>query len=118
LPTDAGAEPEPKRDLRDRPLVRVAMIVGILLIAVVAAKTCASRDTEVTSEEATEIAREVVDFEPDQVMVRFIPQGAQSRPFWAVSLSTVAADGGLENVTVVVVNAETGEIDEIRREDE
>jgi hypothetical protein len=92
------------------------MLVGILLIAVVAAKTCASRDTEVSSEEATEIAREAIDFEPDQVMVRFIPQGVQSRPNWAVSLSTMAADGSLENVTVVVVNAETGDIEEIRRE--
>jgi hypothetical protein len=92
------------------------MLVGVLVIAVVAAKTCASRDTEVSSDEAREIAREAVDFEPDQIMVRFVPQGAQSRPYWAVSLSTVAADGNLENVTVVVVNAETGEIDEIRRE--
>jgi hypothetical protein len=92
------------------------MLVGILLVAVVAAKTCASRDTEVSSDEAAEIAREAVDFEPDQVMVRFVPQGAQSRPYWAVSLSTIAADGGLENVTVVVVNAETGDVEEIRRE--
>lgn len=92
------------------------MLVGVLLIAVVAAKTCASRDTEVSSDEATEIAREVIDFEPDQVMVRFIPKGAQSRPYWAVSFSTVAADGTLDDVTVVVVSAETGEIDEIRRE--
>jgi hypothetical protein len=92
------------------------MLVGILLIAVFAAKTCASRDTDVSSDEAREIAREAVDFEPDRVMVRFLPQGARSRPYWAVSLSTEAADGTLENVTVVVVDAETGDIDEIRRE--
>jgi len=92
------------------------MIVGVLLIAVVAAKTCASRDTEVSSDQAEEIAREAVDFEPNQVMVRFLPQGADSRPYWAVSLSIKAADGTLENVTVVVVNAETGGIEEIRRE--
>jgi len=92
------------------------MLVGVLLIAVFAAKTCASRDTEISSDEATEIAREAIDFEPDQVMVRFIPKGAQSRPYWAVSFSTVAADGTLDDVTVVVVNAQTGEIDEIRRE--
>ena len=116
MPTDAGAEPEPKRDPRDRPLVRVAMVVGVLLIAVFAAKTCASRDLEVSDDEATEIAREAVDFEPNQVMVRFLPQGADSRPFWAVSLSIKAADGTLENVTVVVVNAQTGDIEEIRRE--
>ena len=92
------------------------MLVGVLLIAVFAAKTCASRDTEVSSEEATEIAREAISFEPDQVMVRFVPRGVQSRPYWAVSLSTVAPDGTLDRVTVVVVNAETGRIEEIRRE--
>lgn len=96
----------------------MALLLGVLLIAAFAAKTCASRDTEIDSDEATEIAREAVDYEPEQVMVRFVPRGAQSRPYWAVSLSTVAADGTLEDVTVVVVNAESGEIEEIRREDE
>ena len=92
------------------------MVLGVLLIAVFAAKTCASRDTEVDKERATEIAREAVDYEPDQVMVRFIPRGAQSRPYWAVSLSTVNADGSLDEVTVVVVNARSGEIEEITRQ--
>ena len=50
-------------------------------------------------------------------MVRFVPKGAKSLPFWAVSFSTVAADGTLDDVTVVVVNAQTGQIDEIRHDD-
>ena len=108
MPTDAGAEPEPKRDLRDRPLVRVAMLLGVLLIAAFAAKTCASRDTEIDSDEATEIAREAVDYEPEQVMVRFVPRGAQSRPYWAVSLSTTNAAGIRVDCATVLVDGNTG----------
>jgi hypothetical protein len=36
------------------------------------------------------------------------------RSFWAVSLQTVDATGEIDRVTVVVVDAQTGEIDQIR----
>jgi hypothetical protein len=38
----------------------------------------------------------------------------QSRPSWAVSLSTENPQGELERVTVVVVDGITGEIQEVR----
>jgi hypothetical protein len=92
------------------------MLVAVLVLAVVAAKSCASRDTEVSSDEAVEIAREEIDYAPDRVMVRFTPRGVNSRPYWAVSLSTVDAAGNLELVTVVLVNARTGDVEQINRE--
>ena len=92
------------------------MLVVVLAVAFVASKSCASRDTEVESEEAVEIAREQVDFEPDRVMVRFTPRGIDSTPHWAVSLSVEDDAGNLEQVTVVVVDARNGEIVEIDRE--
>lgn len=94
----------------------MAILLLVLLVAFLATKSCASRDLEVSKDEAVEIARREIDFRPDRVGVRFIPRGVQSRPFWAVSLSRRDADGNLDRVTVVVVNAETGEIAEIRRE--
>ena len=69
-----------------------------------------------SKEEAAEIAREAVDFEPERVMTRFLPRGIRSRPAWAVSLSLVGAGGRLENITVVVVDAELGEIVEVRKQ--
>jgi hypothetical protein len=69
----------------------------------------------VTQEDAIAIAREEVDFEPERVSVRFLPRGIPQEPAWAVSLSLVGAQGDLERVTVVVVDAETGEIEEVRR---
>ena len=110
--TDAGSERG--RSLRDRPLFRVAVLALVLLLAFLASRSCASRDTEVSQEEAVEIARDQIDYEPDRVGVRFLPRGIQSRPSWAVSLSTVNAQGDLTRVTVVVVDGETGEILEVR----
>ena len=110
--TDAGSERG--RSLRDRPLFRVAALALVLLLAFVASRSCASRDTEISQEEAVEIARDQIDYEPDRVGVRFLPQGFQSRPSWAVSLSTENAQGELTRVTVVVVDGETGEILEVR----
>ena len=112
MPTGAGL----RRDLRDSALGRALLLLAILAVAFVAARGCASRDTEVSKEEAVEIAREEVDYEPERVMTRFVPRGARSRPNWAVSLSTVGAGGRLENVTVVVVDARDGEVVEIRKQ--
>jgi hypothetical protein len=110
-PTDTGSA----RGLRDRPLGKVALLLAVLLLAFLASRSCASRDKEVSQDEAVEIAREEVDFEPDRVGVRFVPRGIPSQPFWAVSLSTEDTEGRLERVTVVVVDARTGEIEEIRQ---
>jgi hypothetical protein len=101
------------RGLRDRPLGKAAILLAVLLAAFVATKSCASRDTNVSKEKAAEIAREQVDFKPDRVMTRFVPRGVQSRPTWAVSFSKLDATGNYERITVVVVDAVTGDIIEI-----
>jgi hypothetical protein len=88
----------------------------VLVAAVLVAKSCGSRDTEVTQDEAIEIARDEIDFEPDQTMTRFLPRGFQSRPTWAVSFSTTRRDGSLDQVVVVVVDAREGDVVEVRRQ--
>ena len=110
--TDAGSERG--RSLRDRPLFRVAALLLVLLAAFLVSRSCGSRETEISQEEAIEIARDQIDYEPDRVGVRFLPQGFQSRPSWAVSLSTVNDQDELTRVTVVVVDGQTGEILEVR----
>ncbi len=116
MPTDAGTEPEPSRPFRDRPLGRVLVLLVVLGIAFVAAKSCASRDTDIGTEEAIVIAQREIDFEPERTMVRFTPRGIDSRPFWAVSFSLLDAAGNPDRITVVLVSAETGEVVEIRRQ--
>ncbi len=118
MPTDAvGSKPEPSRPFRDRPLGRIVVILVVLAVAFIALKTCASRDSDISQEEAVEIAEQEIDFEPDRTMVRFTPRGIESRPFWAVSFSLLDANAQPERITVVLVNATTGEVEEIRRQD-
>ena len=50
--------------------------------------------------------------------MRLVRRGVpNSRPYWAVSLATVDDAGKLERVTVVVVDAHTREIAEVRTGD-
>jgi hypothetical protein len=84
------------------------MLAAVLVIALLATKTCASRDTDIDQDEAVEIAREEVDFEPEKVLVRFVQRGLDARPYWAVSLSTENAAGIRQDCATVLVDGETG----------
>lgn len=97
------------RDLRDRPLFRIAAIVVVLLAAFLATKSCARHGDEISQDEAIAIAREQIDFVPDKVQIRYLPQGIPPVYFWAVSLYTVKDDRPAR-VQVVLVNARTGEV--------
>ena len=103
------------RTLRDRPLGRVAILALVLVAALLVARSCGKTETKVSQDEAIAIAKNAVDFEPNNVIIRFLKQGLQSKPFWAVSLSIKHPDGTLDPVVVVVVDATTGEVTEIRR---
>jgi hypothetical protein len=93
--------------LRDRPLGRLALLLGVLLLAFVALQTCASREGEIDFKEAEEIAREEVDFEPEEVHVGPVPRGTEL--FWGVSLWTENAAGIREECATVLVDMDTGE---------
>jgi hypothetical protein len=90
-------------------------VLAVLVAAFLVSKSCGAVGDEISQEQAVTIAREEIDYEPVRVMVRLLKRGLKSRPYWAVSLATVADTGALERVTVVVVDAKTGEVSEIRR---
>ena len=96
------------RDLRDRPLFRIAALVVVLLAAFLATKSCARQQNEISQDEAIAIAKEQTDFVPDKVQIRYLPQGIPPVYFWAVSLYTLKNDRPAR-VQVVLVNAKTGE---------
>jgi hypothetical protein len=85
------------------------MLGVVFLLAFLALKTCASHDEEVSYQEAEQIARDEVDFEPDKVLVRGVQRGLDAHLFWAVSLSTQNAAGVREECATVLVDAESGE---------
>ena len=86
----------------------------MLLLAFGLSRGCASRSGEISRDEAVAIARQEVDYRPERTQVRLIRRGFQSRPYWAVSLSTVDDEGAFERVTIVVVDARTRDVIEIR----
>ena len=84
------------------------MLLAVLLLAFVATKTCAARDEEIDPDEAQAIARDEVDFEPEQVLVRGVQRGLDAHLYWAVSLSTTNAAGVRVECATVLVDSETG----------
>jgi hypothetical protein len=107
-PTDAGTG----RGLRDRPLGKVAILVALLLVALVVARTCGSTRPEVSSEEAERIAREQIDFRATNVQIRNVPRGLERRA-WIVDLYTGSpTNPGL--CRQVELDADTGDVIKVR----
>lgn len=87
----------------------------MLLLAFAVSRGCASSGSEVSQDEAIAIAKREVEYEPNRTLVRLIRRGVpNSRRFWAVSLSTLDDNGRPDRVTVVVVDARTRAVAEVR----
>lgn len=110
--TDSGT-PE-RKDLRDQTWFRIVIVAGLLLVIFAASRGCQRQGQDVTQEEAVAIAREEVDFEPDEVQVRLLRQGVTFAQRWIVGLAEKRPNGERFNVTVVVIDAESGEVVEVR----
>ena len=61
------------------------------------------------------IARPRIDFKPQDHQIRFIRQGIPPRGYWVVSFFIRKPEGGYKRVTVVLVDAQTGVVTEVRR---
>lgn len=109
MPTAAGTA----RGLRDRPLGKVAILAAVLLAAFLVSRSCGATDPNLTKDEAIEIAKRQVDYEPKCVFVRLTKRGFQSREFWAVSLSRPVSPSA-SRVTIVQLNADTGAVDQVK----
>jgi len=108
-PEDAGSSTPRSRDLRDRPLGRILILVAVLAFALLASRGCAGGDEKVSQEQAVTTAVGIARFEPDETQVRFLRRGLPSRPYWIVSMY----QGTFRQPTriqVVTVDAITGEV--------
>jgi hypothetical protein len=105
-----------RRVRRDSAVGKAALLLVVLVAAFLVSRSCGSNETSVSKEQAVEIARGQVNFTPDRTMVRYLKRGFQSRGFWAVSLSILTEAGATDRVVVVVVDAGTGDVEEIRQE--
>ena len=106
---EAGPLPKKRRTLRDRPLGRVLILAVVLAAAVLASRSCADNNPDISQERAVAIARSVATFVPDDHQVRFLRQGIPSQGVWVVSLYQ-GDPRQPTRVQLVVIDSETGEI--------
>jgi hypothetical protein len=89
--------------------------VAVLLAALVATRTCASRNQEVSQDEAIALATEAASFTPCEeqgcVRISAVNQGIPVRLFWLVGLAeTLDENGRPTRVENFLIDAETGEV--------
>jgi hypothetical protein len=80
----------------------------VLVAALLVARSCGKTETDVSQEEAIEIAKGQIDFEPTCTFVRFLQRGLADET-WAVSLSR-PLDAERSLVVVVQVDGQTGDV--------
>lgn len=97
--------------------LRVAVIVGVLVVAFVVAQTCQQSQIRLTKDQAIAKAQRQIDFEPDRTQIRLLRQGIQSEPFWIVSLSIKGdAENSFRELAIVRIDANTGKVESVRQQ--
>lgn len=103
-------QPPRSRDLRDSTFGRVAIIVVVLAIALVSARSCGGGGKDaLTQEEAIDAARAVAVVEDEKFLIRYLNQGIPPRGTWIVSFYTGPPRHPITAQTVIV-DARTGQI--------
>ena len=89
-------------------------MVALLGIGLVLVNVLDQGKTRVSKDDAVAIARERIDFRPTGYQIRFIRRGIPSRGFWVASFY-IRKDSDYSRVTVVLVDATTGKVTEVRK---
>lgn len=96
----------------DRRLLMFGLIGVALILLAMFGVLDSRRDVRIEQQQAVEIARPHIDFEPEKADARLIRQGFRRTPVWAVSFS-IPIDGNprdFERLMTVEVDATTGEV--------
>jgi hypothetical protein len=98
-----------RRGLRDSLAGKVILLLAVLFVALIVARTCGSSSPDVSQEEAIEIARDEIDFEPEHVQIRNVPRGIEGQRSWMVSLYN-GEPVNPEECRLVEVEADSGDV--------
>lgn len=90
-------------------------MVGLLVIGLVLVKVLGRTTPSVSKSEALQISRPRIDFVPQDHQIRYIKRGIPPHGFWVVSYFIRKEGGGYRRVTVVVLDASSGKVTEVRR---
>lgn len=104
-----------RRGLGIRVQPRFLLLLLILPVAFVADRA-ASHGAPITQQQATRIARAQIDYKTDGTNIRFVRRGLPPKPYWAVSLWQKTTTGERTNVTVVLIDAGDGSVQQVSRD--
>jgi hypothetical protein len=90
-------------------------MIALLGVGLVLVNVLGAGKTRVSKDDAVAIARQRVDFKPTGYQIRFIRRGIPSRGFWVASFYIRKNGGEYSRVTVVLVDATTGRVTEVRK---
>ena len=90
-------------------------MVALIAIGLILVKVLGRDSPSVSKSEALEISRPQIDFVPQDHQIRFIRRGIPPHGYWIVSYFIPKPGGGYTRVTVVVVDATSGKVTEVRR---
>jgi len=90
-------------------------MAALLVLAFVLTRGLGRTGPDVSKDQAVTVARTRVDFTPEGYNIRLVRRGIPPRPFWVVSFWIRRPEGGYSRITVVVVDANTGRVTEVRR---
>jgi uncharacterized membrane protein YkoI len=95
----------------------VLVIVGVLVLAFLVARSCQQEQVRITQEQAIVIAKRQVTFKPEDTQIRLLRQGINSRAYWIVSLSIPGErEDTFRRLATVQIDANTGKVAEVNRE--
>ena len=90
-------------------------MVALLALGLVLTRVLGRTTPKVSKAEAVAVARPNVDFKPQGYNIRLVRQGIPPRPVWAVSFWIRKAGGGFSRITLVLVDANSGQVMQVRR---
>jgi hypothetical protein len=90
-------------------------MVALLVLGLVLTRVLGRTNTKVSKDDAIAVARPKVDFKPQGHNIRLVRRGIPPKPFWIISFWIRKASGGYSRVTVVLVDANSGRVVQVRR---
>ena len=90
-------------------------MVALIALGLVLTRVLGKTTPKVSKDDAVAVARPNVDFKPQGYNIRLLRQGIPPRPVWAVSFWIRKAGGGFSRITIVLVDANSGQITQVRR---
>jgi hypothetical protein len=90
-------------------------MVGLLALGLVLTRVIGTTNPHVDKARAVAIARTHIDFTPQGHTIRLVRRGIPPRAYWAVSFWIARRAGGYERATLVILDAGSGRVTEVRR---